>query len=60
MNVIVVIALAAVFIILVLGLYNMMRGQNAGRSQNLMRLRVIAQGVAILVVMLALWLANNR
>ena len=38
----------------------MMRGQNASRSQNLMRLRVIAQGVAILVAMLALWLAKNR
>ena len=41
------IAVAVVGIILLLGLWNMMRGGSPSRSQNLMRARVIAQFVAI-------------
>ena len=48
-------AVAAVAIVLVLGLANMLRGGSANRSQNLMRLRVILQAVAILVILLVLW-----
>jgi hypothetical protein len=49
------IALAAVTIVLVLGLINMMRGGSANTSQRLMRLRVLLQFVAIVVAMLAIW-----
>jgi len=49
------IALAAVTIVLVLGLINMMRGGSANKSQRLMRLRVLLQFVAIVVAMLAIW-----
>ena len=49
------IALAVVGVILLAGLWNMMRGGSASRSQNLMRARVLAQFAAIVVVMGALW-----
>ncbi len=48
-------AVAAVAAILVLGLFNMMRGGSASRSQNLMRWRVGLQFVAVLLLMAALW-----
>jgi hypothetical protein len=56
---IVILATAAVFVVLVLGLVNMLRGGSPNRSQNLMRLRVILQAVAILVIMLVLWWRNR-
>jgi hypothetical protein len=53
------IAVAVVAIILLLGLWNMMRGGSASTSQNLMRARVIAQFVAILIIMGALWIMGR-
>ncbi|MGO3926755.1 twin transmembrane helix small protein [Rhodopseudomonas pseudopalustris] len=49
------IALAAVAIVLLLGLINMMRGGSPNRAQRLMRLRVLLQLVAIAVTMAAVW-----
>lgn len=49
-------AVAAVAVVLVLGLVNMMRGGSPNRSQTLMRWRVILQFVAILLIMFAIWL----
>ena len=49
------IAVAAVAIVLLLGLVNMMRGGSPSRSQNLMRLRVLLQFVAIVITMVAVW-----
>jgi hypothetical protein len=49
------IAIAAVAVVLVLGLVNMMRGGSPNRSQKLMRLRVLLQFVAIIVIMLTIW-----
>jgi hypothetical protein len=48
-------AIVAVAIVLVLGLVNMMRGGSADRSQKLMRLRVLLQFVAIVVIMATVW-----
>ena len=48
-------AVAAVAAVLVLGLFNMMRGGSASRSQNLMRWRVGLQFVAVMLLMAALW-----
>jgi hypothetical protein len=48
-------AIIAVAIVLVLGLVNMMRGGSPNRSQKLMRLRVLLQFVAIVVIMLTIW-----
>jgi ABC-type nickel/cobalt efflux system permease component RcnA len=49
------IATGAVAVVLVLGLANMLRGGSPNRSQNLMRLRVVLQAVAILLIVLVLW-----
>jgi Hypoxia induced protein conserved region len=49
------IAVAAVALVLVLGLINMMRGGSPNRSQKLMQLRVLLQFVAIVITMLTVW-----
>ncbi len=49
------IALAAVTIVLFLGLFNMMRGGSPNTSQKLMRLRVLFQFIAIVIIMLTIW-----
>jgi len=48
-------AIAAVAVVLLLGVVNMMRGKSPNRSQTLMRWRVGLQLVAIVVVMAALY-----
>jgi NADH:ubiquinone oxidoreductase subunit H len=53
------IMLAAVGVVLLLGLWNMMRGGNPNRSQTLMRWRVILQFIAICLVMAAIYLAGK-
>ncbi|HEY4857795.1 MAG TPA: twin transmembrane helix small protein [Xanthobacteraceae bacterium] len=52
---IVPIAIGAVAVVLLLGLYNMTRGGSPHRSQKLMRLRVLLQFIAIIVIMLTIW-----
>jgi len=49
------VAVAAVVFVLLLGLINMMRGGSPNRSQNLMRLRVLLQFVAIVITMIVVW-----
>jgi NADH:ubiquinone oxidoreductase subunit 6 (subunit J) len=49
------IAVGAVALVLVLGLTNMMRGGSPNTSQKLMRLRVVLQLVAIIVIMVTIW-----
>jgi Hypoxia induced protein conserved region len=49
------IAVIAVAVVLVFGLVNMMRGGSPQTSQKLMRLRVLMQFVAIIVIMIAIW-----
>ncbi|MGH6737090.1 MAG: twin transmembrane helix small protein [Methyloceanibacter sp.] len=53
-------ALAAVAIVLLFGLWNMMRGGNPNLSQKLMRARVILQFIAIIIVMAVIYLAGQR
>lgn len=48
-------AIGAVAIVLILGLGNMMRGGSPNTSQKLMRLRVLLQFVAIVVIMVTVW-----
>jgi ABC-type Na+ efflux pump permease subunit len=52
-------AIVAVAIILLLGLINMMRGGSPNRSQKLMRLRVLFQFVAIIVIMATIWVMGR-
>ena len=49
------VAVAAVAIVLILGLVNMMRGGSPNASQTLMRTRVLLQFVAIIIIMGVLW-----
>ncbi len=51
-------AAAGVAVILLFGLANMMRGGSPNTSQKLMRLRVIAQFVTLVLVMGALYLRS--
>jgi hypothetical protein len=53
------IAVGAVAVVLLMGLWNMLRGGSASRSQTLMRWRVILQFVAVVVMMTALWFASK-
>ena len=50
-------ALAAVSIVLALGIYSLFRGGDFGRSYSnkLMRLRVLTQAIAIAVLVFAAW-----
>ena len=53
------IAIGAVAIVLLAGLWNMMRGGSANTSQKLMRARVVLQFVAVVLMMGALWLTGR-
>lgn len=56
-------ALVAVFATLVLGLINMLRGdskEQSSRSNQLMRWRVILQGIAIALFLLLMFLSNKH
>ena len=54
-SLLVLLASLAVAAVLLLGLVNMMRGGPAQRSQSLMRLRVLLQFAAIILIMAVLW-----
>ncbi len=53
------VAVAAVAVVLALGLLNMVRGGSASLSQTLMRWRVILQFVAIVIVMAVIYLKSS-
>jgi hypoxia induced protein len=48
-------AVLAVAVVLLLGLTNLARGGSPHKSQKLMRLRVLLQFVAIVVIMVTIW-----
>ena len=56
---IVPVAIGAVAFVLLLGLLNMMRGGSPNTSQRLMRLRVLLQFVAIVIVMFTVWIMGR-
>ena len=53
------IAIGAVALVLLLGLWNMMRGGSPNTSQRLMRLRVLLQFIAIVIIMATIWAMNR-
>jgi len=53
-GIVTIVALAVVAVILGMGLWNMLRGGSPNLSQNLMRARVIAQAVALVLILGAL------
>ena len=58
-NVLIPIAVASVAAVLLMGLFNMLRGGNPNRSQSLMRWRVFLQFVAVVICMLTIWLMGQ-
>lgn len=54
-NTLVMVAVGAVAVVLLLGLFNMLRGGSPNRSQRLMRMRVLLQFAAIVVIMIVIW-----
>ena len=52
------IAMASVALILIYGLWNMMKGGSANLSQKLMRMRVITQAIAVALVVAAIYFAR--
>jgi NADH:ubiquinone oxidoreductase subunit 6 (subunit J) len=49
------VAVGAVAVVLLFGLANMMRGGSPNTSQKLMRLRVLLQFIAIVIIMVTVW-----
>ena len=54
-DLIVPVAVLAVAFVLLLGLFNMLRGGSPNRSQKLMRTRVLLQFLAIILIMGVIW-----
>ncbi len=59
LNYLSMVAVAAVAVVLLLGVINMMKGGSPNRSQQLMRWRVLLQFGAIIVLMGLLWLRGR-
>jgi hypothetical protein len=53
------VAIGAVVMVLLMGLWNMLRRGSPSRSQKLMRWRVGLQFLAVLVIMTAIWLGRH-
>lgn len=53
------IAIGAVAIVLLFGMWNMLKGGSPNVSQKLMRLRVVLQLVAIVVIMAAIYVMKR-
>ncbi|APO69414.1 twin transmembrane helix small protein [Rhizobium mongolense] len=54
-----IIIMGLVAIVLVRGLFNMMKGGDANTSNKLMQLRVLLQAIAVILIMLTLWLTGG-
>ena len=53
------IAIGAVAVVLVIGLAHTLRGGSPNLSQRLMRLRVLLQFIAIIIVMVTIWMLGR-
>jgi hypothetical protein len=53
------VAVGAVVVVLVMGLWNMVKGGSPNRSQQLMRMRVLLQFIAVVILMGFLWFSGR-
>lgn len=60
LNIAIALALLFVIVVLGMGLWNMLKGGPGNTSQRLMRLRVIGQAVALILLMGALFFFGGR
>jgi H+/Cl- antiporter ClcA len=58
-QILVPVAIGAVAFVLLLGLINMFRGGSPNTSQKLMRLRVLLQFIAIIIIMATIWVMRG-
>ncbi|MBB4065109.1 twin transmembrane helix small protein [Gellertiella hungarica] len=58
-TVLALIVMGLVALVLVRGLFNMMKGGNANLSNKLMQMRVLLQALAVALIMLTLWLTGG-
>ncbi len=58
-TVLALIVMGLVALVLIRGLFNMMKGTDANKSNKLMQLRLMLQAIAILLIMLTLWLTGG-
>ena len=58
MNILILIACFVVAIILIRGLWNMMQGGPGNTSQRLMRLRVMAQAITVILIVIVVYLSR--
>ena len=54
-----IIVMFAVAVVLIRGLYNMLKGGSGNTSNKLMQARIILQAVAVALIMLTLWLTGG-
>lgn len=53
------IVMGLVVLVLIRGLFNMMKGGDGNLSNRLMRMRIVLQAIAIALIMLTLWLTGG-
>ena len=58
-TVLAIIVIGLVVLVLIRGLFNMVKGTDANKSNKLMQLRLLLQAVAIVLIMLTLWLTGG-
>jgi heme/copper-type cytochrome/quinol oxidase subunit 2 len=58
-TVLTLIVMGLVVLVLIRGLFNMLKGTDANRSNKLMQLRLLLQAIAIALIMITLWLTGG-
>ncbi|CAK09804.1 twin transmembrane helix small protein [Rhizobium johnstonii] len=54
-----IIVMGLVALVLIRGLFNMMKGGDPNRSNKLMQLRVLLQAIAVILIMVTLWVTGG-
>lgn len=58
-TVLTVIVMGLVVLVLIRGLFTMLKGTDANKSNKLMQLRLLLQAIAIVLIMVTLWLTGG-
>ncbi|CDN49741.1 MULTISPECIES: twin transmembrane helix small protein [Neorhizobium] len=58
-TVLALIVMGLVVLVLIRGLFNMVKGTDPNKSNKLMQLRILLQAVAIVLIMLTLWITGG-
>ena len=58
-SVMALIFMGLVVLVLIRGLFNMMKGGDGNLSNKLMRMRILLQAIALALIMLTLWLTGG-